>query len=489
VSGSDVPGAGAPSEGQGTDGGGTENLRRTTLQGGAYLAVREVIGMVVRVLGVIIVTRKIGPHSYGIYAGAAAFVVVVASIAQMGMEVYLIRQTEVPTRETYDDVFTFLVALSVVAVSLSFVLSMLVDHLRPSAAGSVQVFRLMLISVPLNVLWAPAQARIERAFGFKRMAWLELSGDAILYAVAVPLALAGFGPYSLTVGFIAWQGWLLVGSYRMARMMPRLRRPTARWFDFLRHGIVYSTTTWIYAVAGLANPVIVGRYFGATGVGYVALAARLVDTLGFGQRATWRLGLVALSRVQTEGVRIRRGIEEGMVIQVLAVAIPIGGVAVCGTWLIPFVFGAQWLPAVSVFVLLGAARVLNAPLTVQMAFVFSRGRNAVVAVAGLVNLVVLVVYVLVLVPVWGVDGFGVATIVGTLAWLLVTWQTYRLQAFDWYRPIPWLCAVVPPILSPLLPWPQRIVLLAPLGLLAVVPSMRHQLVEYAGMVSRRVRRT
>ena len=483
------PGARGSSEGPGaSESGGTENLRRKTLQGGAFLAVREVGGMVIRVLGIVIVTRQIGPHDYGVYAGAAAFAAVVASITQMGMEVYLIRQVEAPTRQTYDDVFTFLVVLSVAAVGLSFALSAVVDLLHPSSAGTVQVFRVMLLSVPLNVLWAPAQARIERSFDFRSMAWLELGGDAVLYAVAVPLAYAGAGPYSLVMGFIAWQGYLLIGSYAMARMRPRLRRPSARWGDFLGHGIDYSASTWIYAMSGLVNPVIVGRYFGATGVGYVALAVRLVDTLGFGQRATWRLGLVAFSRAHADGERIRRGIEEGMVLQVLAVGVPIAAVAVCGTWLIPLIFGAQWLPAVSVFAMLGVARIVNAPLTVQMAFVFSKGRNRVVAVAGLANLVMLVGAALILVPAIGIEGYGVAAIVSSLAWLIMSWWAHRMQEFDWYRPLPWLCAFVPPVLSPLLPWPQRTLLLAPLALVLVVPGMRRQLMEYAEMVIRRLRR-
>src|ERR1035437_1362340 len=78
-------GAGQPGEKPaGSGAGGTENLRRTTLRGGAYLAGRELAGMAVRVLGVVVVTRQIGPHSYGVYAGAAAFAAVVANIGQMG---------------------------------------------------------------------------------------------------------------------------------------------------------------------------------------------------------------------------------------------------------------------------------------------------------------------------------------------------------------------------------------------------------------------
>jgi O-antigen/teichoic acid export membrane protein len=464
------------------------NLRERTLHGGAYLAARELVGMVVKVLGVVVVTREIGPHSYGVYAGAAAFTIVVGTVAQMGMEVYLIRQPEEPELRTYEEVFTFLVALSVVAVAVSLGLSVVAAHLRPTAAEGIRVFRVLLISVPLNILWAPAQARIERAFGFKRMAWLELGGDAVLYATAVPLAVAGWGPYSLAVGMIVWQAWLLVGSYWMAHMLPRLRRPSASWFGFLRHGVAFSMNSWVQAASGLANPLVVGHFFGATGVGYVALASRLVDTLGFAQRATWRLGLVALSKVQTEGERARRGVEEGMVLQVLAVAVPIATVAMVGKWLIPFVFGPQWLPAVSVFALLGVARILNGPLTVQMALLFSRGRNQVVVVAGVLTTILIFGAAFLLVPPLGVDGYGVAAIISTSGFLLAYRQAWHIQPFDPYRPVPWLVALIPPVLSPLLPWPASLVLLSSLGLLVVVPDMRHLLHTYAAMLLTRVRR-
>jgi len=231
-----------------------ETLRDTALRGGSYLVGRELVGMVIRILGVVVVTRLIGPRDFGIYSGAAAFIVVAVTMAQMGMEVYLIRQPEEPTIDTYNAVFTFVLTLSAMSVVFALVLSAIVEHIHPSAAAGVRVFRVLLISIPLNALWAPAQARIERSLGFRKLALLELGGDALLYGTAVPLAVLGWGPYSLVVGIIVWQSWLLVGSYRMARMVPRVTWPNAMWSDFLRHGLTYSSSSWVITVSGLANP-------------------------------------------------------------------------------------------------------------------------------------------------------------------------------------------------------------------------------------------
>ena len=52
-------------------------LRNLVARGGMYLLGREGIGMLIRLAGVVLTLRWIGPHDYGIYSGAAAFVLVV----------------------------------------------------------------------------------------------------------------------------------------------------------------------------------------------------------------------------------------------------------------------------------------------------------------------------------------------------------------------------------------------------------------------------
>ena len=50
------------------------SLGQLAVRGGGYMVGREAIGMVIRLVGVILVVRLIGPRPYGIYSGAAAFV-------------------------------------------------------------------------------------------------------------------------------------------------------------------------------------------------------------------------------------------------------------------------------------------------------------------------------------------------------------------------------------------------------------------------------
>ena len=467
---------------------GEASLQSSAIQGGAYLAAREVVGIVVRSVGIVVVTRLIGPSSYGIYAAAAAFALVIATGAQMGLEVYLIRQADEPSETLYHQVFSFLLVVSATVAALSIAISLALSHLVRGVAPSQRIFMLLMLSVPINVLWAPAQAKIERSFGYKRMAWLELSGDIVYYVVAVTLAIVGAGGWSLAIGFVVWQTWLLVGSYRLADLRPRWSwsRNTAR--ELIRHGAPYASSGLTNTAKGLINPIVVGRLYGSAGVGYVALALRLIDTLSFAQRATWRLGLVALSKVRAQSDRLVRGIEQGMVLQLLATSVPVLGACILANWLIPFAFGQQWTPMIPVFAWLAVSKITTAPMTVQFAVLYAASRNSVVALGTLINLIANFALSLLFVPLLGLAGFGVAFALGGLSWYPVYRSARRIAPFSLLSSSRFMVGLAPLALFPLVASPFNLLLFAPLAAVCTLRQVRLELLGYIRLVWRGLRR-
>ncbi len=457
-----------------SEGDASGSLRATALKGGSYLAVREALGMVIRLGGVVVVTRIIGPRQYGFYIGAVGVVVLVASVAQLGAEVWLIRQPDEPTLERYQECFSTLVVVSLVVVGVSMLLTwpaglVIKNH------NEISVLRLLLLSVPVNILWAPAQARIERNFEYRRMAWLELGGDLALYGVAVPLAVLGFGVWAPTIGFVVWQTTLFVGSAVLAGLPLRWRWSTPVARDLIRNGIAYSSTSWIQRLSALANPLIVGPLVGATGVGLVGLALRLVDTAGFALRATWRLGLAAISRIQDQPERLRPAMEEGMLAQAVALGVPMAGLAVLSPWLIPFVFGGPWAKAVTVYGLLALTRLLGSVILPQTTLMFARGRNGRVAAAQALNAVLLVGASTLLVYVDGLDGFGWASLLSVSAWLVIDRAVRKELGFTYWRSLPAIVGLGAPMLAPIAPWPWSLFLCLPVILLVAVPDARRSI--------------
>jgi len=449
-------------------------LEQVAVRSGSYLVVREAVGMVIRLVGVVITVRAIGPRSYGIYAGAAAYVLFMSAFAQMGSEIYLIRAPGTLERRTYDQAFTFLLCTSVSVTALAVGLTYAVGPwIRP--VGVLFPLRILLLSIPINVLWAPAQAAIERQFRYRRMGILEVGGDIVLYGTAVPLALTGAGPWSLVAGFFAWQTWLLVGSFAMSGLRPRWDWSRETMRELSRHGLTFSVSQCVSRLGGLVNPLVVGSFAGAVGVGYVAFAYRLTDTLAFAERGAYRLGMVALSKVRADDTeRLRYGIEEGSLLQLLALAIPFAAFGVAAHWLIPLLFGHEWVRAIPIYTLLALAVVLNAPGFIQTTFLYSRGRNGAVTLAATIQTCVLAGGAIVLVKYFGVDGYGYAFLLALVDLVALDRLVRRITPISYRRQIPFVLAFAPPVLFPLVAMPWALLLLAPILVLTLVPSFRDE---------------
>jgi PST family polysaccharide transporter len=456
-------------------------LGQLAVRGGGYLVGREAIGMLIRLAGVVLVVRLIGPGPYGIYSGAAAFVLFVATFAQMGMEVYLIRMPGEVLARHYNQAFTFLLVTSVagtaIAEGLTFALGGL---LRP--IGVLLPLRVLLLSIPVNVLWAPSQAAIERRFGYRLMGLLEVGGDVALYGTAIPLAFLGARSWSLIAGYFAWQTWLFVASLATSGLRLRWDWSFDAIRDMTRHGLGYSSAQWASRLGDLVNPLVVGTFFGAAGVGYVAFAQRLVDTIGFAQRGAFRLGMVAMSRVGSEEKsRLRYSIEEGSLLQLLSLAVPFACFGVAARWLVPALFGHEWAKAVPIYSLLALATVLGASGFIQTTFLYSRGRNLAVTGIAAIQTAVLAVAAIVLVRTMGLDGYGVAWLIALVDLVYADRLIRKMFGLSYRRILPWVVVLAPPVLFPLVAMPWALLLLAPL-LAVALPPMRAEIRRIAVLI-------
>ena len=454
-------------------------LREVAVRSGAYLAGREAAGMVVRLVGLVVVVRAIGPSSFGIYSAAAVFVTLATITAQMGAEVFLIRSPGPLSRRRYDEVFTFLVCASALVVLAALGLSYLVAPLiRP--VGVMGPLRVLLLSIPVNVLWAPGQACIERKFLYRRMGILELGGDVLLYAVAVPMALKGFGAWSLVAGFFAMQLWLLVGSFVLSGLRPRLAWSWATWKGMLHHGSGYSLYQWIVALKYSIVTFVVAAFAGAAGVGYVSLALRLSTTLNFTERGVQRVGMVAITKARsTTRERLAVALEEGSALQLLVAAAPFAAFGLVAPWVVPVVFGHAWLPALPVYALVSVAAVLKVPASVQRVLLLAHGWNYRVATSALIDLVGICVVTVFAVQAWGIDGFGIASLMGAVATVYTHYTARKLVPIRYGRLVVPLLGLVPPVLVPLVPKPWGLLLLIPPALMLLHPATRREVAHVA----------
>ncbi len=390
-------------------------LRRKVLRGGAFLAFRQAIGVVLSLVGVLLVTRVIGPRQYGVYAMAMSIVLFLSVVGTWGVDIYLLRKPEKPSQQDFNQAFTVLLCISLVLfVGLAALSHLIASFVKTPGVSSLIVF--LAVAIPLILVALPAIVKLDRDLNFKQVAINELIGQTSMYIVAIPLAFAGGGAWAPASGFIMQQLVLMVLSFRSARYRPSLSWDNALVVKMLKYGLAYSSSTWVWQLRRLVNPFIVGRLAGATAVGYIAVSIRIVDILAFAKQATWRIAMAALAKISDNGIRLRDSVTEGMKLQAMAVGLPLALFALAGPILIPLGLGHKWTPALVVFPFIAVGYLTNAMFNLHCSVLYLRQENLQVTVFHAVHIVLFAGSAALLVPRFGFIGYGLAELVALLSY-------------------------------------------------------------------------
>lgn len=457
------------------------SLRAQVLQGGRYLVVREGLGIVVRTGGVLLLTRLIGPEQYGLFAGAFLLVQFCTALATTGLDLFLNRRSGNVTDDWYHQVFSSLLVSSLTITSVGMALAGIAGDVIGDER-IVDPLRVLLLSIPLNILWVPARSRLERAFRFRPLVISEVGADIVQYALAIGLALVGAGLWAAVYGFLARQAFMLVSSYILARYVPRWRWRGDLLREVYGFGVPMCAIAVVRRAADLVIPLIVGRYLGASAIGVVALAVRLVETASFVSRATERLSVVALGRVQKELPRLRVAVEEGMALQVLTVAPVLVAFSVIGSLMLPPLLGEEWIDVTRLLPFIAVSYVLTALLTTPHSALMVLGRRWTLVGLNVASTGIFFGVALFLVPRLGLLGYALAQICSMSAMWLKNRAIHRIAGVQTRRALPWLVAMIPLLFLPLLPLYGVFIAFLPLLVVLCFPSPRRELVMYARAV-------
>lgn len=163
-----------------------------TTRGGAYLGLRYGLGIVVSFANMLVMTRWIGPHAYGVFVTALGLTTFLAALARGGLDTYLVRLETTPDKHLYDIAATLIVGISVAMAAIGAAAVPLLARWYGSHEF-VRVYLVSLIAIPLAGLAGAPIAKLERELNFGAVAAIELGGQSLALVVSVTLAWCGLG--------------------------------------------------------------------------------------------------------------------------------------------------------------------------------------------------------------------------------------------------------------------------------------------------------
>ncbi len=453
-------------------------LRDQVIRGGAYMAMRQAVGIAISLGGIFLLTRRIGPTNYGVFAASQSFLSWVVAVSECGIGVFLVKAPQIEGNESdFHQAFSLLLVQSGIGMLLAFAaIPLLVSWVKIEGLGPALAAMLSgLWLVHIIRVWT---ARLESRLEYKEVARIELLGQIGYYGAALPAAFMGAGFWAPVIGWwvqqLAQISISLGGGYR-----PRLCWNGARVRTMLRFGASYSASVWILQLRSFVNPLIVGRFLGASAVGQVALALRIVESLGFAKLATARISIAALARLEGDGARLARTITEGMVLQLMAVGPLLLSFALVAPIAIPLAFGTAWSGALTVYPFMAMSFLVSAMFLLHVSALTIAHRNGRVAIVNAVNVLVFVAVAAVAIPRFALLGFGIAEL-ATLPtyWLLHAYTRRLAPETEYVHAFVWLISFsIPMLLVADAPWVMVLTLL-PL----VWPNTRRELQQLVSLV-------
>ena len=271
----------------------------------AYSALDGYVGLVLQIISTVVIARILTPAQTGVFAVAAVFAALASALRDFGVAEYLIQEKQLD-----EDAIR---AAFAVNISISWLMALLLlgisspvaaFYRAPDVAAAMQVLAFNFLLIPFG---AVTLAWFRRELNFKPIFIANLLGNLSSFAVALTLALQGFGAMSLA--------WASLASVAATVTVSVLMRPAGlpRWPGTRGIGRVWQFSKFasgvtIFGQLGKGAPeMIIGRAQDMAAVGMFSRGAGLVEVFHrLVLRAVMLVALPYFARgVREEGTPLR----------------------------------------------------------------------------------------------------------------------------------------------------------------------------------------
>jgi PST family polysaccharide transporter len=322
-------------------------LARAAIHGVAWQALSFFAGKVLVLVATAILARLLSPTAFGVVALALVFITFADVVTDLGVAQALVF---LPSDRRRDDAaLTVCLAVSCVFVAVA----MLAAPLVASFFGHPEItpmFRVLSLALLVRATGQVPDALLRKSLRFRPRTIAELGRALLQGGVSVALAVLGYGPWSIIVGYLVgcavWSVllWAAV-PYRPGRSFWRLRGAAVR--PLLQFGAPAAGTALLLCLVFNIDYLIVGRLLGARALAYYTLGFRIPELVIISVFNV--ISVVAFplfSRVREDEQRLHGGYLFGLRVQAIYGVAAGVGLAMAAPMIVHVVFGSAWEAAV-----------------------------------------------------------------------------------------------------------------------------------------------
>jgi len=328
-----------------------EMLEHKVASGVAWSFSEKLLSMVVQMVVSIVVARQLAPADFGIMAIMTFFTSVALAIVDSGFSQTLIRKQQ-PTDAEYRSVLGFNVVVSLVLYVLFLVASYPLATLY-DAPVIRDIAPVLFLVLPINSLCVVQTVMFTREFRFALLAKIVFVASLVSGIVAVVMALAGCGIWSLVAQRLLLMGIKAVAFWWIRRWHTKARFSLAALRAMAPFSLRLLATDLIASIYNNVAQLFIGKMHSTVALGYYSQAQKLKDLpVTSAVQAVQGVTYPALAKLADEGDKFTEGYMR--IVRLLSfVLFPVmlGFVAIAPDMFM-LLLGGRWIPTVPYFEIL-----------------------------------------------------------------------------------------------------------------------------------------
>jgi O-antigen/teichoic acid export membrane protein len=375
-------------------------------EGAVWSAARNSLQAVLNLTALAVVARELGPVAYGVF-GIAMLVIAVAEMIVGGALTDSIVQRK-DLSDGHIDATFWLSSISAVVFGVSIAVFALPLARLAGGAQAAQVLSVLACLLPIIVGSRVPLALLARDLRFRVSSQISALATILSCGTGIVLALRGTGIWTLVFMEAVRASVNLIGGFVSVKWRPGRR---GRWQHLreLSHFNASTLATYSVGYADMLLPrLLVSHLMGVQALGLFMLAMRVLSELSSLLTEPLRaVAMAACARTQDARDELHR-IIIGLYRTARLVVFPTFlGMAVLAPYLIPWLFGPRWEPAVPAVQILMLSGLRGATGAFNAAILFGVGRPQLSLLLFGAGCVLHLIFIPLLAP-WGVVGASIA---------------------------------------------------------------------------------
>jgi O-antigen/teichoic acid export membrane protein len=368
-----------------------KSLKKKVIRGGISLSVRQLLVLVLSLINVLVVARMLGPVNYGIVATSLGIFYFLAWTSRLGLNVYLVRQPnlelEVPGQILgFYNTVGFFFCILLVALSPLF-------GWWTEQSEVTSIMRVLPLAIWIEMTSEVSLSMLKRDVRFSEVGIIEALSKLSNYVLAIIFVLLGWSYWGPI--------WATVLGALLKLIMAHCYHPIPWQLNWewkvvspaLKYGSTYTSSSMIKNAKNLVVPLLVSRILGVSAVGIISIAIRFAQQIAILRLVIRDMSISVMAKVLENPKKVCNTISQGMVYQTLVVAPFSAAFACLSIWIVPALFGEEWLISTQIFPFIAFALIISSIFDLHIATLYAADKNR----------QVMKIYILYTAVLWGVS--------------------------------------------------------------------------------------